>query len=124
MKIPDYFLREKGVKKKSKRQEDRVARKMGGRTQKGSGSVMFHKGDVKTQELLLECKRTDKASMSVKKEWLEKIAKEAVTYDRVPALSIEFDGMAKLVEKDWIMVPSSFLKYLMDFHSHYRGDDD
>lgn len=114
MKIPKYFLEEDGVRKKSQRQESRVASTMGGRVQKGSGAVRLYKGDIKTPELLIEAKRTDKGSLSVKREWLEKISKEAESYGKVPALSIEFADMPKLVEKDWVAIPASFLKRLMD----------
>lgn len=116
MAIRNHFLNPEGVKKKSGRQEARVAKGMGGKTQKGSGSVDFNKGDVKTTELLIEAKRTDKDSLSVKKEWLEKITREAIAYNKVPALSIEFDKTERFVSKDWIAVPVAFLNELISFY--------
>lgn len=115
MTIPSYFTRD-DVKRRSKKQEKRLAKRLGGRTQKGSGSVTFHKGDVKSTELLVEAKQTVKASMSVKREWLEKISREAMAYNKVPALALEFVGIARLVDKDWIAVPASFFEALIAFY--------
>lgn len=115
---PNYFDRDM-KRPKSKKQEDRVAKKLGGKRQKASGALPFHKGDVKTVELLIEAKRTDNASMSIKREWLEKITMEAAVSSKTPAVSIEFEGTHPLVDKDWIMVPSRFFQELL---SRYRGE--
>lgn len=104
------------VKKKSQKQEKRVAKSLGGKVQKGSGSVPFHKGDIKTTELLVEAKRTDKDSMSVKKEWFEKVTREAMAYNKIPALSIEFENTERYVSKDWVAVPVKFLNMLIEFY--------
>ena len=114
MSLPKYFTDGPGKMKKSQRQEKRLAKDLGGKTQKGSGSKDFHKGDVKSPELLVEAKRTDKDSLSVKKEWLVKIFNESVSYGKIPALSIEFDQMPTIVPKDWVAVPSKTLKLLLD----------
>jgi hypothetical protein len=125
---PKYLLRGEGTREKSKRQEHRIAQELGGKVQKGSGSCPGHKGDVRTYELLIEAKRTDKDSLSIKKSWLKKISKEAMAYGKIPALSIEFGkmrgdeergcfyrrGMADSIDKDWIMVPARFLRMLID----------
>jgi hypothetical protein len=115
-KIPSYMSDLK-VRRKSQIQEKRIAGEMGGKVQKGSGALEFNKGDIRTKELLIEAKRTDKDSMSVKKEWLEKISMEAIAYNKIPALSIEFNNIAKLVERDWIAIPASFLKELIDTYN-------
>lgn len=103
---------------KSKVQEKRLAKRLGGNRQKGSGALRHHKGDVKTQELLMECKRTDKESMSIKKEWLAKITREALVSNKVPALAIEFGFDDPLVETNWVAVPAKFFQELLDT---YRG---
>lgn len=63
-----------------------------GRVQLGSGSKSFHKGDVLSDKFLVECKTTDKASMSVKLEWLVKILEEATDKGRIAALQIDIGG--------------------------------
>lgn len=63
----------------SKKQEDTVASATSGRRNSNSGAGMWQKGDVTTDQFLLECKTrmTDSDSISVKKEWIEKNKKEA-----------------------------------------------
>ena len=63
----------------SNRQEKQVAKTVGGRTVPNSGAIKFGAGDVTTDLFLLECKTcmTDKASFSVKEEWLIKNQEEA-----------------------------------------------
>lgn len=63
----------------SNKQEKAVAKVLEGRQTANSGATAFQKGDVTTDEWLIECKTTTtpKASFSVKKEWLEKNKEEA-----------------------------------------------
>lgn len=58
----------------SKRQESRVAKALGGRVQPNSGSTDYYKGDVTTDDMLIECKTSmkPKKSFSIQKEWLDK----------------------------------------------------
>lgn len=100
----------KGKQEKSRRQEEQVASSLGGRRQPGSGAFIGLKGDVKSDVLLIECKRTDKKSMSVKGEWLVKITKEAVEADRYPALYLTIDGVNP--SQEWIMLPASVFEQL------------
>jgi hypothetical protein len=81
------------VKKKSQNQEKRCAKKLSGKTVVASGALWGSKGDVRTDEFLIECKTTDKKSYSLKKEIWEKIEKEAL-HDgmRIPMMNIELDG--------------------------------
>lgn len=64
----------------SKKQENAVAKSLGGNTSKNSGATMFQKGDVNTDMFLLECKTKTKPSdsMTIKKEWFEKNLQESV----------------------------------------------
>jgi len=118
--LPGYFLgnSEKKKRRKSMRQEDRVADALGGYRQKASGALPGNRGDVRGVELLGECKRTDKKSISITLAYLEKITMEAISYDRIPAVAIEFGNTPKLVSRDWVMVPSDFMQELLEA---YRG---
>ena len=62
-------------------QEERVSKTIGGSKTPSSGSGHFIKGDVIQREahLLVECKTvmTEKQSISIKKEWIEKNIQEA-----------------------------------------------
>lgn len=120
MALPKYFTGPTKLEK-SQKQEKRVAKTLNAKVQKASGSQAFHKGDIKSKELLIEAKRTDKDSMSVKKEWLIKINAEAAAYNRIPGLSLEFDNMPNLVPKDWIAIPAKELKYLIDCSNYLQS---
>ena len=65
----------------SKKQEDYVAKVVGGRATANSGATNFQKGDVLTsgeEAWLLECKTktTHANSISIKKDWFEKNKQE------------------------------------------------
>lgn len=94
-------------------QENRVATKLGGKRQRGSGSSDYAKGDVKTERFLIECKQTEKKSLSVKGEWLSKITREAMAAGKTPALSIEIKGIEdRIAERDWVAIPMSVFRRL------------
>lgn len=63
----------------SNRQEKAVAKVLDGKKVANSGAGAFNKGDVTTDEWLIECKTctTEKKSFSIKKEWLDKNKEEA-----------------------------------------------
>lgn len=93
------------IKQKSVQQENLVAEICGGRVQPGSGSSIYAKGDVKTQDYLIECKRTDKRSIGLKVDWLEKITEEARTAGKRPMMSLEFEDTR--YEQQWFLIPRS-----------------
>ena len=64
----------------SKKQEETVAKAVGGRRSKNSGATMFDKSDVSTDKFNLECKTktSHSESISIKKEWFAKNKEEAL----------------------------------------------
>ena len=85
MSLLNTVHREKDGKKEptryySKKQEDAIAKKLGGARVKNSGATAWAKGDVNLDKWLLEAKTkmTPSASISIQKEWLEKNEKEAL----------------------------------------------
>lgn len=64
----------------SKAQEEAVAKEVGGIRQLNSGATPFAKGDVKSMQFLIECKTKTKPSdsISIKKEWIEKLVQESL----------------------------------------------
>jgi hypothetical protein len=94
--------------------EKRVAKKLGMKQTPASGALPGAKGDMKNSEYLMEAKSTINSSMQLQKGWLDKIQKEAMAINRVPAVTISFvvgSGAAKLLG-DWVMVPSWFWEEL------------
>lgn len=80
----------------SNKQEQSVAKAVGGKQVSNSGATPFHKGDVSTKNILIECKTstTEKQSFSIKKEWLVKNDEEAFAMGKFySALAFDFgDG--------------------------------
>lgn len=68
----------------SNRQEKAVAKTVGGKQTSNSGATPFKKGDVTTADWLIECKTstTEKASFSIKREWLDKNREEAFAMNK------------------------------------------
>ena len=96
----------------SDNQEKRVAKYMNGKVRPGSGSSMYSKGDVICDSLLIECKVTDKKSLSIKASWLEKITNEAMVEEKDPALVFSMNFQNNIVEQDWIALPVSVFNRL------------
>ena len=71
--------------------ESLVAYFFSGRLRPGSGSFRPFKGDVITDDYLIECKSTEKQQFVLKKEILLKIEKEAISEGRVPLLVVRFE---------------------------------
>ena len=89
-----------------------MARTLSGRVQAASGALPGNKGDVLSEDYLVECKRTDKASLSIKKEWLEKIDQEAAAVNKEFVVHIEIQDRAYvLIDED------EFISLLQAVHS-------
>ncbi len=56
--------------------------------QPGSGNTEFKKGDVETNELLIECKDTDASSFSITLSQWDKICQEAAFHQKVPMMAV------------------------------------
>lgn len=63
----------------SNKQEKHVAKALGGKQTANSGATAFSKGDVRTDDWLIECKTktTDSKSISIQREWIDKNEEEA-----------------------------------------------
>lgn len=128
--MPNAFDRTNKTKfKRSKRHEQRWAKKLGGNRVPGSGAIRPSRwskrtagGDVRTRDLYIEHKRTDRASLGVKRSWLERISQEAACRGLTPAVGLTFEGRFG-AENDWVAVPLSFLRDLMDQVKDSSGKD-
>ena len=100
------------TRKFSYKQEKRVAKQLGGRVQPNSGATPFLKGDVVSDNWLIECKTqlTSKSSMSIKKEWLEKLEEERLAM-RKPNMALAFNFGPD--EEIYYIVTEKIIKELM-----------
>lgn len=85
----------------------------GGKLQPGSGAPpgASNKGDAMGPFLLISGKTTEKASLSIKRDWLEEIAAQAGNVHRLPALGFGFDGPPR---NDWIAFPIDHAQTMME----------
>lgn len=121
-----------GKATRSRKNEDRIASKMGGRRLPGSGGKYWSKydtgegvgfgmatddGDLATPEFLVEHKRTDNKSISIKREWLDKVRDGATRVGKDPALVITFERPAKpgSPAEDWIVMPLEVARRVLGY---------
>jgi Holliday junction resolvase len=82
---------------RSKSQEPEIAKRLGGRTVKGSGSG-DEKGDVRVDKIVrIEAKTTKNKSFSVTRDMVAKIENAALGAGELPAIIIEFNDDGKKV---------------------------
>lgn len=82
----------------SNKQEQKVAKTIGGKQTANSGATKWSKGDVRTDNFLIECKtcEKEKKSFSIKKEWLDKNREEAFSMGKpYSALTFDFGDAGK-----------------------------
>lgn len=102
----------------AERQEQYVAKILGGRVQPGSGCGKFSKSDVRAGDFLVECKTamTEKQAFSVKRDWLSKLKSEALmNHKGMYALAFNFGAEAEhnyfvLDEKTFILMKEAYEK--------------
>lgn len=116
---------------KSREQEERVADALGGVRQAASGALRsgapleyetsgvrrgrsYGHGDVKLDNFLLDAKRTRMGAIAVAVEWLRKISHEAAMKGKIPGLSLEWERLPDHVERDWVLIPASALRDLLE----------
>lgn len=78
--------------RRSRLQEARAAKDYNGKRTPGSGNQWFKKGDVISQDYLVECKTTTKASYSLKAEDLSKHWRQTLAENPLlmPVFEVEF----------------------------------
>lgn len=87
-------------KEKSQKSEKQAAVNFGGRVQIASGALRHSKGDILTDQYLIEDKVTDKSSYSLKKAIWEKIRLEAFNRQRKPMMRITIAGRVLCVVEE------------------------
>lgn len=97
----------------SKKQEDAVAKAVGGRRSKNSGATMFDKSDVSTDKFNLECKTktSHSDSISIKKEWFEKNKQEAMFMNK-PYSAVVFNFGPD--EENHYIIDEYLFQFLLD----------
>lgn len=126
--MKDGYHANKEVKKKptryySKKQESKVAKKLGGKRVANSGATKFNKGDVLLPEWCIECKTktSESKSFTIWKEWVEKNKEEAFAMGKDhSALCFDFGDSEQyyiISEKDF----KNLVQYYRDEDGGYGG---
>lgn len=95
-------------RKTSQKQEKRITKSLNEIKEEAkqtinSGALWFNKSDVVSKNFRVEAKTKTKPSksMTIKKEWLEKIELEAFLTDKIPVLAFSFgDGKDYFILSD------------------------
>jgi len=94
--------------------EKSICKALGARQTSGSGSNRFEKGDVVVPDIMLieaKCSMSDKKSVSIKEEWLDKLKQETFRNRlRFSSLCFNFcpDGA------NYYIIDELLMKYLID----------
>ena len=89
--------------------EKKLAKRLGGFAQPGSGSG-DDKGDVITDDYLIDDKFTDSKSYTVTVETLNKLSREARNHDKEPILLIKYTKkMPPFTPSEWCLIPGYLL---------------
>jgi len=85
--------RKRNIMKKSRKQEKRTAETYKGSRQPASGAGWMRKNDVRSENLLIECKLTENMkSYTVKFAELRELEVRAISEDRLPVLQFDLAG--------------------------------
>ncbi len=105
------------TKYKSIPQEKRTAKEFGGRTtpMSGAGNV---KGDVLSDEFLIECKTTSKTQFTVRLDVLAKLVKEAANASKTPLMQIDLDDEGRGLNRSWVLIPKDEFLELTERLNH------
>lgn len=115
--------------KKSTREEDRVAEKLGGRRLPRSGGLAWSRhdkttdgGDLANRDLHVEHKRAepDTKSIGIQRHWLAKVTEGAKRRVKVPGMVLSFEA-PRGHEQDWLVLPLDTALRLMQIT---LGEDD
>ena len=107
--------------KQSQKHEARLAKLVGGQKNVASGAFWFRKGDVRSQDLLIEHKWTGKKSFTLQSSVLEKITTEALMDSRTPVLGISMNNINYVIldENDFLTM-REFLVQCIEEHTEEK----
>lgn len=116
---PKWMEPNKDRVRRSKKHENRLAGRLGGRRLPASGALPMtplkkgsEGGDISLKEFFVEHKRTEYKSMSLKLDWLEGIVAAAAKHQKDPALIMTFERGVKGAPSDWVLVPIHIFEHL------------
>lgn len=89
---------------------------------KGSRGAGHKRADARSNKYEVECKQTANKSISLKMEWLLDISRLALGKGLKPLLSLRFLKREMEVEQDWVLIPMSEFKRLIELDGQSREE--
>ena len=122
MRIPKKLRKEKNNKNNAIDNESLIASKLNMTLTKSSGSCVTDKGDMYSEKFLLELKQTKNESLGIKREWINKIKREAEYKNKFWALYILFTDDKNIINNEAVLISRENFEYLREC-LYDRGDD-
>ena len=99
----------------SDKQEKVVAEYLEGIRTPNSGATPFKKGDIVTEDTIIECKTKTKevTNHSIKKEWIDTLRRECISMGK-EHWAIVFDFGTQKLEDQYVVLPISYYKELKE----------
>jgi hypothetical protein len=85
------------IKKKSIKQEKKLAKDLGAKRAPLSGAFATSPEDMRLGNYVIESKATKGKSISVKEEWLSSLRRSPMHFGKIPTLVLEFPGCKRYV---------------------------
>lgn len=106
----------------SNKQERRTAKEVRGELVKASGATDHDKGDVKAEDIRVECKTTSKKSYRLQSEDLRKHTAQT-DIEQIPAFLIEFrDDEGRRPSEEYYVVPKTWFAALLEAYRRDQND--
>lgn len=102
------------MKTASQKQEEQIAKFLGGKVQSNSGGTRFGGGDVHTKLFLIEAKTPEKQqqSFTVQFDWIAKAVQQSLEQNKQQsAIAIRFDPEGN----DYYIIDKRLMKILVDY---------
>ena len=96
---------QKSVKQKANATEKQLAKDLGGHRVPNSGSIDGLKGDVSTDDFLIDSKETGSRQLMVTGQMINKITKEAREAGKNPALVLTLGQVPLGTARQWVCIP-------------------
>lgn len=90
MSKPKWLDKEPNPRKFSQGREKKIAKRLGAKLTANSGAAWSAKGDMKTDDALIEVKSTRGFTMVIHRFWLDKIRQEAIKSNKEPVVILDF----------------------------------
>jgi Holliday junction resolvase len=100
----------KNVKKFANKREKKLSTDWGIKRTPNSGSLTHFKGDLFSNEQVIDVKSTKSKQVIVTTDMLEKLVDDASQMGRDPVLVLDFPN-SKLVHKQWVLMPKNFMEF-------------